>query len=307
MKKVLAVLLLTAMVLAFGAGAAFAAEVNKVDTQGISFAIPEDIAALVTVKRDGLDEDTLVEVYETASIEASKALGENDDGAGWIFSIARISEERLEELRCGEMSGMEVFAAAEDGCYVYCHPTDVRMVRRNNDEMTAGLAEWSKIHEWAWGTVRKEILANNSALSERVYTNTYLDMLLAQAAFREETKYELRSLEYGPEALDPAVLEENSYLEELLEDYTYALLDEDEAPDGEYYVLAFDDHGEEVRFDFFKAEDSRNVIREVRVVAGEEYTTLYQATARNTDDAERSTTDVMEDWCKAIAEARKEA
>jgi hypothetical protein len=293
---------LAAAVAALGASAAMAGAGEKVDRQGISFEIPEEIRNLVTVE-DGADEDTIVAVYETASVDAAKALGREDEGAGFIFSISTLPEARVKELRCGDMSGMEVFAEDDDVFYVFNHPTDVRFVRESYDY--DGIEEdesaWTKINEWADQEVRQEILANNPELDEDFYTNTYLDMLLARAAYEEGTEYELRSVEFGADPLDPATLSDNDFAEELAEDFTYEELPDAQAPDGEYEVLAFDVDGEEVRYDFFHASDSKNLIREVRKVGEEEYETLYQATAKDADDVDETTTDIMEEWCAAIA------
>lgn len=300
-KKWMTGTVLAAAVTAFGAFSAMAGG-TAVDKQGIKFEIPETISDLVTVE-DGVDENTILAVYENASVEAAQALGEENEGAGFIFSISTISEEELKKFRCGDMSGMEVFAEDEDVYYVFNHPTDVRFVRESYDG--EGIEEeqehWSMINEWANQEVRKEILANNPELDPESYTNTYLDMLLARAAYEPGTKYELRSLAYGPDPLDPATLSDNDFAEELAEDFTYEELPDAQAPDGEYEVLAFDVDGEEVRYDFFHASDSKNLIREVRKVGEEEYETLYQATAKDADDVDETTTDIMEEWCAAIA------
>jgi hypothetical protein len=114
--------------------------------------------------------------------------------------------------------------------------------------MEEAMDSWSMINEWAWQEVRQEILANNPELELEFYTNTDLDMHLAQAAYKPGTKYELRCLDYGPEALDPTTVDSDDYIEDLAEDYTYEILPDAEAPDGEYYVMAFDDDGDEVSY-----------------------------------------------------------
>ena len=300
--KIMIIAMLTAAVAAIGTSAAFAGGTEKVDKQGIRFEIPEEIKDLVSVE-DGVDADTIVSVYETASVKAAAAMGEENEGAGFIFSISTIPESRMKELRCGEMSGMEVFAEDDDLYYVYNHPTDVRFVREDyeSDGIEEDQSQWSKINEWAGREVCKEILANNPELDPESYTNTYLDMLLARAAYEPGTKYELRSLEYGPDPLDPASIDEDDYIEDLAEDFTYEEIADAKAPDGEYYVLAFNPGDDEVRFDFFKASDSRNIIREVRMVGDEETETFYQAIVKDTDDADKTTTGIVEEWCAAIA------
>ena len=298
-KKMIAGMVLAAAVTVTGASGAFADDAGKVEVEGVRFEIPEAIRDLVPVKTDGLEADELVSVYETASVEAAGEDG--NPGAGWIFSISTVPGSRMKELRCGGMDGMEVFAEDDDIYYVYNHPTDVRMVRESTEEMKKDGDQWSEINEWAYQEVRQEILANNPELDEEFYTNTDLDMFLAQAAYEPGTKYELRSVAYGPDPLDPAALDEDDYVEDLAEDFTYEELPDAQAPDGQYYVLAFDVDGEEVRFDFFEAKDSMNLIREVKMVGDEEYEIFYQANPKEAENAGQTTTDIVAAWCDAIA------
>ena len=65
------------------------------------------------VKTD--EPDLLFSVYEKASVEAAARMGAENTGEGWLFGIARVSERRLHELLCGDMSGVEVFAREGDG------------------------------------------------------------------------------------------------------------------------------------------------------------------------------------------------
>ena len=297
MKKIMTGMILAAAVGALGASAVFA---DGVDVKGVKFEIPDEISELVTVRTDGLEEGELVSVYETASVEAAKAMGKDYDGAGWIFSISTMPEDKVKELRCGAMDGMEVFAEDEDICYIFNHPTDVRLIRESNEEMDKAMDSWSMVNQWAGQEVCEEILANNPKLDPELYTNTDLDMHLAQAAYMPGTKYELRSVDYGPDPLDPSTLDENDYIEELAEDFTYEYLPDAEAPDGEYYVLAFEDGDDNVRFEFFKDPEGSNLIREVRMIGDEEDETLYQANPK--DPAEDDTTSgIMSEWCAAVA------
>ena len=55
-----------------GASAAFAEGTTKVDTNGIAFQVPEQLSDLVNVQTENLGEDTLVSVFEKASVEASE-------------------------------------------------------------------------------------------------------------------------------------------------------------------------------------------------------------------------------------------
>lgn len=290
MKKMITGMILAAAVMAAGASAAIADAPDRFDSQGISFEIPEDIRDLVTVVED--EPDTIVSVYETASVEAAKALGEDYSGAGWLFSIGTVSEAEMEQLRCGAMDGMEPFAEDDDTYYIYCHPTDVSYVRETTEEMKADQDQWTKLNEWAAEDVRKEILKNNHELDAVTYSNTELDMYLAKIAFRPDTKYEIRTLEYPD--LDASALRIDDYIEDLTGDVYYKVADDAEAPDGEYIVLAFDEDG--IRFDFFPGE---NLIREVKTLDdGEEYETLYEAYF---EDADENAYEIMKEWCDAIA------
>ena len=300
-RKIMTGTILAAALAAFGSAAVFADGIDKVDTKGIRFEIPEEIRDLVTVQTEGLDADTLVSVYETASVDAAEAMGKGDVGAGWIFSIITVPEDRMKELRCEPMFGMEVFAEDDDIYYVYDHPTDVRLYRESDEEMQEAMDPWGKINEWAAREVRQEILSNNAELDEKIYTNTNLDIMLSQAAYKPGTKFELRSVDYGPDPLDPAAIVEDDFIEDLAEDFTYEIQSDVEAPSGEYYVLAFDLNGEEIRFEFFKDTDSLNLIREVMTVGDEEYETIYQANPKEAEDAHKTTTGIMEAWCAAIA------
>ena len=275
--------------LTFGAAAA---ENEKIQAGGLVFEIPAEYKDLVTVQTEGLQPDELIRVSETASIEAAKANGEDREGAGWLFSISRIPENELKRLRCGDMSGSEVFAEADDVYYLYNHPTDVRLVRESYDDIESKLGSWTELNEWAGRDVVRDTLANNPQLDAEQYSNTMLDIYLAQAAF-EGRKYEIRSLELL--GTQPAVCDGNDFLEELTEDVWYEPvtdLSEQEQPDGEYIVMAFDDDG--VRFDFFLGQGMENYIREVRTMEdGETIETLYRA---HFDDADESSTGIMKEW-----------
>lgn len=301
MKKMIAGVMLAAAVTVLGTTTTFAEETGKVEAKGIAFEIPEELKDLVTVKYDSEDPNTIVSVFETASVEAAKAQGEENEGAGWIFSISTVPESEMKKLRCGGMDGMDVFAEDDDIYYVYNHPTDVRFVREQYDDVDADMEQFTKINEWAFQEVRQEILANNPELDEEFFTNTNLDMHLAQAAFDPQAKFALSSLDFGEEPLDPSALDDNDFIEDLANDATYEEIPDAQAPDGEYYVLTFDEGDSKVRYDFFQDPDAMNLIREVRTVGGEEYETFYQANFKDADDADKTATGIVKEWCEAIA------
>ena len=103
------------------------------DNEGMFLPIPKAYSALVTVETPEKNEyGELFSVSETASIKAAEATGQYTAGAGWLFSISRVTEEQLHQMLCYLMFGSEVFGRDEDGMYyLFEHPTDVRIVRES--------------------------------------------------------------------------------------------------------------------------------------------------------------------------------
>ena len=300
MKKMFLAVTAAAAIAAMTATGVMAEEIENIEAGGLAFEIPGEYKDLLTVETEGLEDDELICVSETASIDAAKALGEDRDGAGWLFSISRVSEDELKQLRCGDMSGMEVFAKEDDTYYLFNHPTDVRMFRETNEEMAADMDHWGMLNSWASEDVRKAVLADNPQLEMKSYSNTTLDTYLARAAFEDGIKYEVRSLEF--EGKEPAAVDGDDYLKDLTEGVCYEVvtdLPDEEAPDGEYIVLAFDE--ENVQFDFFLGEGMENYIRQVTYLDDDEtIETLYKA---NFEDAEKTSTGIMKEWVASMLEA----
>ena len=164
MKKKMIAGAMVAAAVALGSMTAFAAGIEKVDIDGITFEIPEEIRDLVTVQTQLGSEDEIVMVSETASRDAALAMEDEDvEYAGWLFTITKMREEDVEKLRCGGMEGMNVFAEDDDIYYVFNHPTDVRFVREQYEDIDADMEQWNLVNEWA-GTVCDEILGNNPEL-----------------------------------------------------------------------------------------------------------------------------------------------
>ena len=254
------------------------------ENQGRKLRVPAEYADLVIVKTD--EPDLLFSVYEKASVEAAARSGGENTGEGWLFGISRVGEQRLHELLCGDMSGMDVFAAEGDGsAYLHCHPTDVRLFRDGENAYgEEDLAAWSYVNDWVPKAL-DQFIEDNSLLPCR-RSNTGLDMALCRILYRGDTDYELLSLSHG--AFGPGSVDPTPYLEALTA-LTYEYAGDAEAPDGEYIVLRT---GEDERFDFFLGGDG-SYVREVRG----EYETLYRAS--NGADV----TSPVRDWYDALAAA----
>ena len=120
-KKTMTCTILAATVTMLGAAGVFAQSTDRVEAQGIAFELPEEIRDLVTVRTDGLEADELVSVYETASLDAAAERGEEDTGAGWIFSISAIPEDRLDRyaVQAENLSPAALFSLILDGERVF--------------------------------------------------------------------------------------------------------------------------------------------------------------------------------------------
>lgn len=239
-----------------------------------------------------VDEETgdelLLAVSEKASIEAAEAMGEEEtEGIGELFRIVKVSEDRLHELLCGDMSGIRTILKNESGeYYLICCPTDVRYMRETNEKMYEDIDEWTELNGWA-ANICNDIVEYNDGLSAVNYTNTLLDMYLARIAYGKDIKYTISTTEYGP--LNSDKVDGTRYAEYLLGG-NFEMVEDMEAPDGEYVVLNFPDEG--VRYDFFTADE--NLVREVR----DDYEFLY----RRVLPGSVTNTEAMQSWYLAIAE-----
>ena len=268
--------------------AAMAGENEIIEANGIRFEIPAEYEDLLTVEKDELEQNELVRVSETASVEAALASGQKHDGAGWLFSIGRITEDELKRYRTGSMDGMDVFAEDDDLYYVFLHPTDVRFVRESYDDIDEDMKQWGELNEWA-DSVKASVIAENPGLEPKTFSNTELDMYFCRVAY-DGAKCEIRSLEF--ETLDASGPDDDmidDFVDDAIFEYT-----EEKAPDGEYYVLYLED--EEVRLDFFKADE--NLIRVVKPIGdGEELETMYRV---KFDDPDKTAVGIVKEWAQRL-------
>ena len=190
--------------------------------------------------------------------------------------------------------GEDVVAVGDDGVtYLFDHPTDVRLLRDSDEEMEEAMDQWEELNNWVFEDVRMAILAANPQLELKTYSNTDLDRYLARARFARE-QYAIRSLLTG-EPSETIYQGDSDALEALSEDAFYdevTDLSEEEEPDGQYIVMAFDD--DNVEFHFFLGDGMENYIREVRTLEdGETIETLYMA---NFKDPDQTSTGIMKAW-----------
>jgi len=137
------------------------------ENDGKKLLVPLEYYDVVVTEMPENDEDgILFSVSEKASIEADKAQGGSGEGAGWLFSIGRVSEAQLQEMFSNDIPGAEAFAKdAEGNYYIYYHPTDVRIVRESyegmGDETNEDWQQWTALNEWAQDKVRDTFVSEN--------------------------------------------------------------------------------------------------------------------------------------------------
>ena len=256
---------------------------GEYENGGLHLEIQPKYNKLITVKTPADDAyGVLFEVSETASLEAGSF-----DGAGWLFSIGKVSEERLHEMLCHDMSGANVFAKAEDGgYYMFYHPTDVRYARSTTEEMYRDQAQWSMLCQWAWGV--QDSFAEKNGLEQLYYGNSEVDIYVSRAAWMNDGSVTLSTTEFGP--VEIMGVDGSAYAEYVMQG-GFSCVDSAETPDGEYVVLNFPK--EDVRLDFFFAPGAY-----VRVVLHDQEM-LYQAMLY---DEDLSCAEAMKGWYYAAAE-----
>ena len=254
---------------------------GEYENGGMRLEIKPKINDLLTVETPA-DSDILFTVSETASLKAG-----GFEGSGWLFAIGVIDANRLHELLCNDMSGVEVFAKDEDGSYyAYYHPTDVRYARETVEQMRQDSAQWIMLQEWASSVPGS--FAEKNSLEYVSFGNSEIDILLARAAWNKNNTASLSTTEYGP--LDARTVDASPYVAYLQQGW-FTESEEKEAPDGQYVVLTLPE--EDTRVDFFFAPGGY-----ARLVRGDSER-LYQA---SWCDDNVSFAEVMQGWYYAAAE-----
>ena len=266
------------------------------ENNGMKLLIPLEYNELVTVETEQAGRPgVLFSVSEKASIEAAKALGDEYDGAGWLFSIGTVSEQELREALCSDMSGETVFAKGADGeYYMYYHPTDVRLVRENNADMEADIQQWGALNEWA-ETVPDNFMEENAGLVPEKRGNSEIDIYLARIAYMDNINYTLSTADGDP--VNGSGFDASSYLEPLTKDIIFEYADDAKTPEGEYIILNFPD--DNTRFDFFVTDDEGCYIRQVW---GDNNEMFYRAVFEDGETA-FETGNIMRQWYNALAAA----
>ena len=259
---------------------------------GIVLNVPSEATELVLVDMPQDDPDgMLFRVSEKASVEAGEADGHDASwGDGWLFGIRRVNADTLHEMLCYDMSGADVFAKdADDNYYIFTHPTDVRLYR-SDDSYEQAMEQWTALNTWAWDDVRADILAENSTLEPFTRGNSIMDISLARAAYLDGTNCSILTFT-SDVASNGAVAA--PYVERLMSYTACEVVENGEAPTGEFVVLDFPD--DDVHLDFFYAEGKENYVRQI------DYNTESLMKLTFADDTKAS--EVVRAWFEELAAA----
>ena len=283
------------------------AETN-LENGGLVIPVPEEYMDLLVITTPEKDENgMLFRFNEKLSVETQKAIakaegkGEYDgyEEAGWLFDIRKLTPDQVKELLCGYKTGRELFARDSEGNgYVFCHPTDVRVVREDYSVLQDPEDPWGILNGWK-AAIPDRIVSMNPDLTAESHSDTDFDIYLAQIAYAGKTDYTLTKLDY---AMNPPMeprddFDPTPYLDRLINGVTFEYSRDQESPSGEYVVLNFPN--DKVRFDFCFGE--KNLVRQVRDPGEEdERETIYEATFT---DGESTVNDIMNEWCDALAQA----
>ena len=281
---------------------------TNLENGGLVIPVPEEYMDLLVITTPEKDENgMLFRFNEKLSVETQKAIakaegkGEYDgyEEAGWLFDIRKITPDQVKELLCGYKTGRELFARDSEGNgYVFCHPTDVRVVREDYSVLQDPEDPWGTLNGWK-AAIPDRIVSMNPDLTAESHSDTDFDIYLAQIAYAGKTDYTLTKLDY---AMNPPMeprddFDPTPYLDRLINGVTFEYSRDQESPSGEYVVLNFPN--DKVRFDFCFGE--KNLVRQVRDPGEEdERETIYEATFT---DGESTVNDIMNEWCDALAQA----
>ena len=140
---------------------------------GIQIALPvEYLDQLIVKTGDGLCEpekeppaypQTLMMVYEKASVDAAEADYGNADGIGFLWGFCVLDQVSFEQLLSSDGSGFQLFAKADELYYVYCFPTDVQFHRNDLAAFTPDsqdFRDWETLNDLG-PQVRDDIVERN--------------------------------------------------------------------------------------------------------------------------------------------------
>ncbi|MBQ3379179.1 MAG: hypothetical protein IJG50_04850 [Clostridia bacterium] len=294
--SVLCIILAAVLVFSFAA----CSNTNKTadatyENGGVTLSIPSEYDGLLTVETPEYDgSGRLFSVSETASIEAAKALGEDPQGAGWLFTIVRVSEDEMHKMLCADRNNDNFFAKDENGDrYIIALPSDVRLVREEYTDEE--LESWGELCEWA-DTVPEKIIEDNEGFTAEAYGSSAPEIALSRAAYMDGESYVVSAAGSEP-AYSFDGFDATPYVERLTKNAVYTYSDREEAAGGEYVEIYFPSM--DVRFDFFAGDEGVNIVRETWSDIDEDW--YYEVTL--SDEETNTPYEIITEWYNAMCDA----
>lgn len=279
-------------------------------SNGLLLTVPDDIFPLVKIETSN-NNDNIFEVFELGSVNAAKKTGQDIRGAGWIFSISKVSEKMLQNILQNDASGIKLFACKNNEYYLYNHPTDVTYLRENNEIMRQDQAVWMKVNEWGYSKVRDKFTEDNN-LSPITADNSDIGIALSKIMYGENTNATIASRAAGK--LKISNNEAEKYLKNLVYNSKFEMT-KDYEPKGEYISLNLPK--EKLTLKFYFGKNNKNYVSRVYendtplVFKGEclyvkypatEIAKLYQELAdRENKSTTRSGESFVGEWYESIA------
>ena len=261
------------------------------ENEGCKLRIPKAYSGLLQVDVLSKEDGKLFKVSEKASIEAAQKENHGDIGAGWLFTIGKVSESRLHEMLCQDMSGVRLFARdAAGNYYMEYHPTDVRYVRETPKAMKRDAKQWSKLNEWSRSFIEQDFIKDNPGLVPMTADNSDMSICVANAIYRQDSGYSLSA--FGNESVPGTGFSAKPYGEKLIYGMTYQNIDSSKTPRGEYIRLSIP--GNNTVIDFFTGEGCENLVREVW---DDGTARLYEARHQ---DKNIKAGEVIKEWMEAL-------
>ena len=159
---------------------------------GYTLRVPAQYAEALTVETEVAADawEVLFSAVETASYEAGQKLSPgNGDGLGWLFSIARVSEDELGKLMMWDMSGIDAFAREQSGDYLLLlRPTDVRFVPNGEDD-EGRMARWEAMQDWVRASMPERFLEDNAGLTPCRHGGSFVENALARVLYYDPAEY----------------------------------------------------------------------------------------------------------------------
>lgn len=238
----------------------------KFESQGFTLSVPNEYVDLLMVdtNRTAWEQSTFFHVSEKASVEAARELWPDDPtvGGGFLFAIGRVDETHFNEMMAWGMTGADVFARDDEGNYYICyHPTDVQLIRADDEYTDADWEQWRELCEWS-AQMKDRFISDNSGLTPYQRTYKDIDCALVHINFWKE-EYKLLEQD-GDCVYTPGYLKAAPYVEQLLDDVLYLdlLTTEDLNTDGHYIRLSVPGTFPHTSFDFFTDEGQQQFIRQ---------------------------------------------